>query len=287
MKPEIVKAPIEIFGHPYTAIVQKDAEALYHLKCQFCPFSNKQCFKFRKSNPEEKIGICSVGYKGSKSDYFEPVIICPNRFEGPSSPIFDDLKEKFFPNWKNVVWTKEVNMGSTGNADFVAIDYDEDGETIKDFICIEIQAGGTTGTPYPGLEDIINKGEYKPGGYKFAINWANEFLKTMMQQAYKKGTLVSQWGKKVIFVVQNIAMNYIGVHDNSAYRQSMDDPIIFAAYALTWDEKKQWFALKFDNWYSTDLEGVSKILANQTEKQMSKKDFMKMILSKAKKDGNL
>lgn len=46
------------------------------LEIQGCPFTGKICTKMRKSNPDVKIGTCSVKYQN------QDVIICPFRLLG-------------------------------------------------------------------------------------------------------------------------------------------------------------------------------------------------------------
>lgn len=46
---------------------------------QYCPYLGRECSKPGKSEPHIKVGICSIGYKGSFTDSSRPVIICPFR----------------------------------------------------------------------------------------------------------------------------------------------------------------------------------------------------------------
>lgn len=84
----------------------------------------------------------------------------------------------------------EVTMGVSGNVDYVALKINENGTNADDFLCIEFQANGTTGSPYPYVRDLLQNGRYT-GSYTYGLNWANEFMKTMMQQVYKKGQVVA------------------------------------------------------------------------------------------------
>ena len=199
MSIKLGKFPIEIFGHVYTDMT---VSAKNDRKCQYCPFLNRECVKPRKSEPQIKVGICSVGYKGKFSNQYDPVIICPFRFL--DDVVFTSIKNKFFPSWKNVKWVKEVSMGVSGNVDYVALKTNSTNTTAEDFFCVEFQANGTTGSPYPYVKDLLANGKYEKK-YQFGLNWANEFMKTMMQQVYKKGQVVSSWNRKIIFVIQDIS----------------------------------------------------------------------------------
>ena len=59
------------------------------------------------------------------------------------------------------------------------------------------RTAGTTGTPYPYVKELLEYGHYTGRNYTYGINWANEFAKTMMQQAYKKGKIVEYWNRKI------------------------------------------------------------------------------------------
>ena len=34
-------------------------------------------------------------------------------------------------------------------------------------------------------------------------------MKTMMQQVYKKGQVIETWNKKIVFVIQDVALEYL------------------------------------------------------------------------------
>lgn len=201
---EIGKYPIEVFCYDYENNTESCRLAI---KQQYCKYIKGTCVKPRKSEPHIKVGICSIGSTVNKSKDIHPVIICPQRFKEES--MFESIREKYLAHWKNVKWIQEVNIGVGGNVDYVAVEVDEY-DRVKDFLCVEIQAAGTTGTPYPWVKELIEFGHYtdscKPS---YGINWANEFTKTMMQQAYKKGKIVESLNRKIVFVVQDLAMQYL------------------------------------------------------------------------------
>lgn len=78
------KRPLELFT--FSTESDRDREEWQAiLDSQQCIYSDKKCFKTRKSEPEISIGTCTVGYKG------EPIIICPNRFLQNDRIFFDCL----------------------------------------------------------------------------------------------------------------------------------------------------------------------------------------------------
>ena len=283
MKPQIGRYPIEIFGHTYT---DNSEAAITARRTQFCPFLGRECTKPRKSEPHIKVGICSLGYKGSFLEGFEPVIVCPSRFL--EDIVFESIHDRFFPEWESYRWIKEVNMGVSGNVDFVAVKTDEERKQASDFFCVEFQANGTTGSPYPYVKDLLEHGTYSKN-YTFGLNWANEFMKTMMQQVYKKGQVVNQWGKKIVFVIQDVAMAYLeDAVDTSDLRQDMSDTIHFMTYKMNWDDMQNCFKLKESKWLSTDLSGINKILAGANPDQyLTEREFLNNAIRKGQEDGVL
>lgn len=254
-KPIIKKYPTEIFGY---AFCDHSDDAKKALKDQFCLFIKDECKKPRKSEPKTKVGICSVGYKGECSDTFHPVIICPHRFN--TSVIFDTVQKEYLSQWDNIEWVKEVSIGVGGSVDYVAINRDTQIEKIKDFLCVEFQAAGTTGTPWAAVLDFKKNRSFSKESYPYGINWANEFIKTMMQQVFKKGKIIEFWRHKIIFVIQDVGMDYIkSATDASGLRPAnSDDPIHFCTFKLNWTDDKWIF--QFVEKVSTNLDGINKIL---------------------------
>jgi Restriction endonuclease NotI len=273
-EPNINKYPTEIFGYPFT---EHSEAAKAALKAQFCPFLKGECKKPRKSEPHIKIGVCSAGYKGGFLPTAVPVILCPHRFETDS--IFKTLQAQYFPAWKNVQWAKEVSIGVGGNVDFVATECAE--QAIQDFLCIEFQAAGTTGTPWQAILDFKQNRTFTTDNYPYGINWANEFVKTMMQQVYKKGKIIAHWKRKIVFVFQDVGLSYIrSACDTSGLRAAHDeDPIHFCTFKMVWKDTK--WDLVFAEKLSTDVEGINKILGGAlTEDYPSVATFMNNISRK-------
>ena len=281
-KPVINKFPIEIFGCPYIGQPEKLQSAIQQ---QYCKFIKGTCIKPRKSEPHIKVGICSLGYKAGFIDKHISVIICPQRFK--EDVMFETIREKYLTHWKNIEWITEVNLGVGGSVDYVAITKDNKGKII-DFLCVEIQAGGTTGSPYPAVLDLKNHGKYQKESYKYGINWANEFSKTMMQQAYKKGKIINHWKRKIVFVVQDVAIDYIKATADTSrlYSSKPELPVDFCTFGLEWN-KTQW-NLQFKDIFSTDLDGINLILGGtEVEEYPTEQEFIQNIINKGISDGVL
>jgi len=262
-----MKKPAEIFGCSY---LDDTSDLRENIKQQYCPFIDGICIKPRKSEPHIKVGICSLWYKG------KPVIVCPQRFK--QDVMFEAINKKYLSGWNNIEWVPEVNLGIGGSVDYVAITRDNTGN-IVDFLCVELQAAGTTGSPYQAIRDIISTGKMASDSYNFGINWANEYSKTMMQQAYKKGKILNHWRRKIVFVMQDVGMDYLKSNTNTSRIIDFDPdmPVDFCTFKLeNWE-------LKFDKIYSTDIDGINLMLGGgEAEMYLTEQQFIKNIARKIK-----
>lgn len=278
----IGKFPIEIFCCDFENHTET-AQLAY--RQQYCRYIKGTCVKPRKSEPSIKVGICSLGSTINKGKEIYPVIICPQRFKEES--MFETIRQKYLSDWKNVKWIQEVNIGVGGNVDYVAVEVD-DFDVVKDFLCVEIQAAGTTGTPYPYVRELLSTGHYSGKAYTYGINWANEFTKTMMQQAYKKGKIVESWKRKIVFVVQNLAMEYLRTTSDCSMLEDSNPqlPIDFCSFDLRWNGSA--WALAFDNIKSTTIEGINRMICGaKVNEYPTEHDFIKNIIRKGLTDGIL
>jgi hypothetical protein len=276
-RPVLSKRPIEIFGCPY---IDDTTDLKIEIKQQYCPFIKGTCVKPRKSEPHIKVGICTIGYKGDFLTDYEPVIICPQRFK--ENVMFDVIRKKYLSHWTNIEWIQEVNIGVGGSVDYVAITRDKSNK-ITDFFCVELQAAGTTGSPYPAITDIRETGVFQRESYNFGINWANEFSKTMMQQAYKKGKIVNHWGRKIVFVLQDCGLKYIKTACDTSRLQPYNKkmPIDFCTFSLMWDSNQDSWKLRFAGIESTDIEGINLMLGGAAVGEyLTEEEFIQNIIRK-------
>lgn len=279
---DLKKTPIEIFCHDCSCASE---EMKLAIKQQYCKYLKSTCCKPRKSEPNIKVGICTLGARVAKKKTIKSIIICPQRFKEEN--MFETIREKYLSEWKNVKWIPEVSIGVGGSIDYVAVEVDNK-DRIKDFLCIEIQAAGTTGTPYPAVKEFISNGKFKSDIYKYGINWANEFSKTMMQQAYKKGKIIESWKRKIVFVLQDVAMDYLyHAADCSKVTQSNPDfPIDFCTFKLEWNQTK--WNLVFNEIKSTTIDGINTILGGASVNEYpTENEFIENIVKKGIADGIL
>lgn len=280
----IGKYPIEVFCYDYENLTEMSKSAR---KQQYCKYIKGTCVKPRKSEPQKKVGICTLGATVNKKRNVQPVIICPQRFK--EDAMFEVIREKYLSKWKNVKWIQEVNIGVGGNVDYVAVEVDKN-DQVKDFLCVEIQAGGTTGTPYPYVQELLNNGKYSGEKYSYGINWANEFAKTMMQQAYKKGKIVEKWHRKIVFVVQDLAMEYLqGSTDCSMLSDyNPNASVDFCSFSLEWNDAREQWSLAFDQIKSTTVAGINLMLGGANVNEYpTEEEFIGNIIRKGIADGVL
>ena len=266
-EPKIRMYPTELFGHVYTEY-SSPGKARDDMDAQHCPFLDSECTKFRKSEPSVKIGTCSLGWSGGRDKTWHPSVTCPERLY--SDDVFRSLKRMIYgENAVHVV--KEANMGR-GSFDYVFVKCDETGG-IDDFCCVEFQTNGTTGTPWQGIVDIKKRGKYLKDAYKYNFNLANQYQKTMMQQVYKKGLIAEDWGKHLIFLLQDSGMAYLrrsitsdmtGLKPNTAMSIKGKERFIhFALFTMKW-KSTRWVPV-ITELYDTTSSDVVNMLGSSHE----------------------
>ncbi len=82
----------------------------------------------------------------------------------------------------------------------------------------------------------------------------------MMQQVYKKEKIIEHWKRKIIFVFQDVGLDYIrNICNTSGLRPANNnDAIHFCTFSLQWQGNSWDF--QFKEKVSTDTEGINKIL---------------------------
>ena len=96
-EPKIKKYPTEILGHSFT---EHSDTAKKDIETQYCKFICNTCTKPRKSEPHIKVGVCSLGYKGSFTKDYLPVIIFPHILL--EDEFFNSIIEKYLSIWEEI-----------------------------------------------------------------------------------------------------------------------------------------------------------------------------------------
>jgi hypothetical protein len=260
-----VKRPLEFYG----VRVDKSTDWAKVLQFQFCPFLNKKCVKQRKSNPEQTIGACTIGFKAGM-----PLIICPHRFL-QHNKIFVDAVPLLSKGEKYFV-VPEISMPG-GNIDYFVVA--ESKKEIIDFLGLEIQGLDTTGSGgiWEAREDL-REGKYGDN-YSYGINWKMS-AKTILIQMHHKGEAFETLGKKLVLVTQKNFFDYMtGEFRTRHLHDAMkEDAVHFQTYdCVQFDES---FELVLTGRKSTDVKGMEEMLKLGREPTISEEEVIRRIKAK-------
>ena len=190
-----------------------------------CPFRDDICVK-RSHRIEGPYPVCSVFRKSDN----KPIVVCPKRLYAAN--IFNDVLTHCWtgPRPNNPFFVHEIKMGAVGNVDMVVFDMSEDGETINDFISVELQAVDITGTYEPAYSSIVlgTPLETRP---TYNFNYKN-VEKRFITQLINKGFYHHHWGTKIVAVVQDVLydrlISSIGFPEVSIAQSN----VIFMSYSM-------------------------------------------------------
>lgn len=121
-------------------------------------------------------------------------------------------------------------MKDFGNVDFVIAD-SPDGESIGQFLSVELQAIDITGSVRDAYEAIV-RGDHLAAKKSYGLNWKNVY-KRYIHQLISKGYYHHHWGTKIVAVIQDEVYNYICEDADFMRSKDIDSPnvnIIFMSY---------------------------------------------------------
>jgi hypothetical protein len=187
------KQPLEFYG--YNTSTEQNWKVV--LTKQSCHFLNRKCIKQRKSDPEQTIGACIVGYQGN------PLIVCPKRFL-ENHRIFLDSIELLSVRRAQFFIVPEVTMPG-GSIDYFLVALR--GDKVVDYLGVEIQSLDTTGSGgiWSAREDLY--GGYLEEQYQYGMNWKMS-AKTILIQMHHKAESFEMLGKKLVLVLQQPFYDY-------------------------------------------------------------------------------
>ena len=241
------------------SIERKDLEWDKIINNQQCPYSNKCCFKVRKSQANISIGTCTVRYGQDNKD----IIICPLRLT-ERKQIFADclhLLTSHQPG-NELHLIPEVSIPG-GSVDYILVSTDSN-RKVKDFVGIELQTMDTTGTVWPERELALQRlGLRKnvPAPIRpFGMNWKMT-AKTILVQLHHKIDTFENLNKHLVLVIQDHLLNYIKnefAFDHVNTQPLIGDSMHIHSYKL--QKNKTDYKLVLESRYSTDSNGISKLL---------------------------
>lgn len=226
---------------------------------QQCPYSNKRCFKVRKSQANISIGTCTVRYGQDNKD----IIICPLRLT-ERKQIFADclhLLTSHQPG-NELHLIPEVSIPG-GSVDYILVSTDSN-RKVKDFVGIELQTMDTTGTVWPERElalQCLGLRKNVPAPIRpFGMNWKMT-AKTILVQLHHKIDTFENLNKHLVLVIQDHLLNYIKnefAFDHVNTQPLIGDSMHIHSYKL--QKNKTDYKLVLESRYSTDSNGISKLL---------------------------
>ena len=249
------------------------------VKKQHCRYSNKRCFKVRKSQANISIGTCTVQYGQENKD----IIICPHRLT-ERKQIFADclhLLTSHQPG-NELHLVPEVSIPG-GSVDYFLVSTDSD-RKVKDFVGIELQTMDTTGTLWPerelALQDLGLKKNILAPKKPFGMNWKMT-AKTIVVELHHKIETFESSNKHLVVVIQNHLLEYIKTEFAFAHINThplIGDSMHFHSYKLKKEEKD--YKLVLDSRHSTDSNGISKLLGLNANAKIGFDEIAKILESK-------
>lgn len=261
------------------SVEREDIDWKKLVKCQQCRFTQKRCFKVRKSQPEVSIGTCTVKYGKDGRD----VIICPHRLL-ERRQIFTDclhLLTQHQPG-NEIHLIPEVSIPG-GSVDYVLASTDSK-RKVKDFVGIELQTMDTTGTVWPQREqtlfDLGLKKSITSEDKSFGMNWKMT-TKTILVQLHHKIDTFEGINKHLVLVIQDHLLEYIKsefAFDHLNTHPLVGDSMHIHSYKLCKEDTN--YKLILDSRYSTDSSGIAKLLGLNANANIGFEEIAKILESK-------
>lgn len=261
------------------SVKRKDVDWKDVVEKQSCRYSNKTCFKVRKSQSDISIGTCTVEYGRDEKN----VIICPHRLLERKQIFADCLHLLTMHQPGNELHlVSEVSIPG-GSVDFFLVSTDNN-RKVKDFVGIELQTLDTTGTVWPERqaalfelgfpkdENVSDKG--------YGMNWKMT-AKTILVQLHHKIQTFESINKHFVLIVQDCLMDYMrnefafNVVNNNAL---LGDSMHFHSYKLNNDGDN--YKLTLDSRCSTDSNGISILLGLNADANVGFEEIARILEAK-------
>lgn len=241
---------------------------------QICPYTNRICTKMRKSDPDIKIGTCSVKYQN------KDVIICPFRLLEHNQIFIDCLHLLTMHEPGNELYLIPEVQIPGGHVDYFFVSAKEG--KVKDFIGIELQTMDTTGTVWPERQKFLNEQgiQVNPKDLSakksFGMNWKMT-LKTILIQMHHKSETFEHLNKHLVLIIQKPLYE----HMRSAFNFDaingvrLGDPVHIHSYSF--EEHENRLKLSLRERVSTDSEGIANCLGLNAETKVELQDLIRIL----------
>lgn len=244
----------ELFG----CATSTEADWAQLVSSQSCPFTEKRCYKVRKSDPSVSIGTCTVRAGTS----FTPLVICPDRLLDGGQVFTDTLHllTNHEPgNELHIV--SEVGIPG-GSVDYFVVSV-RDGRPV-DFVGVEFQALDTTGTVWPHRQQFLReRGLVRSPTHEdikqFGINWKMT-AKTILVQLHHKIQTFEEVNRKLVLVLQDDFMRYMAREFSFGHLSEgiLADSMQFHPYELV--DEPTGITMRLGQRQSTDRAGIGTAL---------------------------
>jgi hypothetical protein len=268
---------IELFGiHTQnTKVSWKDI-----IERQICPYSNKKCYKIRKSQPDISIGTCSVSYGTTN----RPIIICPNRMLQNRKVFMDCIHLLHLHQPGNDLHIVSELSIPGGSVDYVIASVKN--KKVIDFSGIEFQTLDTTGTVWPERQkflETVGLSKEIISEKSFGMNWKMT-AKTILVQLHHKISTFEYLQKHLILVIQDEFLEYMRNEFNFAIINNpalIGDSLQFHSYSIDGENE---FMLQLKERLSTNSLGIAECLGLKAEKNIDLSIMLETIEKKISKD---
>lgn len=244
---------------------------------QICPYTQRICTKMRKSNPEIKIGTCSVKYQN------QDVIICPFRLLEHNQIFIDCLHLLTMHEPGNELYLVPEVQIPGGHVDYFLVSAKD--KKVKDFIGIELQTMDTTGTVWPERQRFLNERGIETNANDlnnkkpFGMNWKMT-LKTILVQMHHKSETFEHLNKHLVLIIQRPLFEYMKSDFNFSGIEGvrLGDPVHIHSY--NFEEKENGLSLSLHARVSTDSTGIARCLGLNAESKVELQDLIQILESK-------
>lgn len=254
------------------------------MEIQMCPYTQRVCTKMRKSNPQIKIGTCSVRYQN------QDVIICPFRLLEHNQIFIDCLHLLTMHEPGNELYLIPEVQIPGGHVDYFLVSAKD--KKIKDFIGIELQTMDTTGTVWPERQKFLNEQgieinqEDLNNKKTFGMNWKMT-LKTILVQMHHKSETFEHLNKHLVLIVQRPLYEHMKMDFNFGEIEGvrLGDPVHIHSY--NFEENGTALTLSLHTRVSTDSAGIAKCLGLNAESKVELQDLIRILEPKLIEENRL
>lgn len=248
---------------------------------QHCIFSNRRCYKIRKSDPGTAIGSCTVLY-GQPA---VPIIICPTRLIERGQIFVDCLHLLTTHEPGNELHLVSEVTVPGGSIDYVLVSAKDD--KVRDFVGIELQTLDTTGTVWPERQRLLKelgvdrRDDAETSTKTFGMNWKMT-AKTILVQMHHKVQTFEHVNRKLVLVVQDRFLGYMAGEfrfDHVKNPAVIGDSLHLHSYRMSRHDSGD-FRLSLAARLSTDADGIAACLGLQAEARVELEQIVATLQAK-------